>query len=453
VQIFKEKSILCEILSTDAYIFPYSFVKNFSYQRNLFISMYDRRVVITGLGVVTPVGNDVATFWESLTEGRSGVRRYEAFNSDGYDCKIAGEVRDIDLVGAFKTPKEARRADRFTQLAMAASKMAMRDSGMDLSKLDLDRIGVMIGSGIGGLQSMEIEAKRLHEKGPSRVSPFTIAMMISNMASGMISMEFGLRGPNMAIVTACATANHSIGEAWRIIKFGDADAFIAGGTEATISPIGVAGFAAMKALSTRNDEPIKASRPFDKDRDGFVMGEGAGILVIEELEHAKRRGAPIYCELVGYGLSADAYHMTAPLPEGEGASRCMQMALKHAKLNPEDVDYINAHGTSTPIGDLCETKAVKRALGQHAYKVPVSSTKSMTGHLLGAAGGVEMAACVLAIKHGVIPPTINLDNPDPECDLDYVPNVAREAKVRVAMSNSFGFGGHNATLIAKEFVS
>jgi 3-oxoacyl-[acyl-carrier-protein] synthase II len=414
--------------------------------------MYDRRVVITGLGVVTPVGNDVPTFWKSLTEGRSGIHRYEAFNSEGYDCKIGGEVRGLDLVAAFKTPKEARRADRFTQLAMVASKMAMHDSGMDLSKLDLDRIGVMIGSGIGGLQSMEMEATRLYEKGPSRVSPFTIAMMISNMASGMISMEFGLRGPNMAIVTACATANHSIGEAWRIIKFGDADAFIAGGTEATISPIGVAGFAAMKALSTRNDEPEKASRPFDKDRDGFVMGEGAGILVIEELEHAKRRGATIYCELVGYGLSADAYHMTAPLPEGEGASRCMQMALKHAKLNPEDVNYINAHGTSTPIGDLCETKAVKLAFGQHAYKVPVSSTKSMTGHLLGAAGVVELAACVLAIKHGVIPPTINLDNPGDGCDLDYVPKVARETKVRVAMSNSFGFGGHNATLVAKEFV-
>jgi 3-oxoacyl-[acyl-carrier-protein] synthase II len=414
--------------------------------------MYDRRVVITGLGVVTPVGNDVATFWKSITEGRSGIRRYKAFDSENYDCKIAGEVDGIDLAAAFKTAKEARRADRFTQLAMAAAKMAVSDSGIDVDKVDLDRIGVMIGSGIGGLQSMEMEAKRLYEKGPSRVSPFTIAMMISNMASGLISMEFGLRGPNMAIVTACATANHSIGEAWRIIKFGDADAFIAGGTEATISPLGMAGFASMRALSTRNDEPEKASRPFDKDRDGFVMGEGAGILVIEELEHAKRRGAPIYCELVGYGLSADAYHMTAPLPEGEGASRCMQIALRHAKINPEEVDYINAHGTSTPIGDLCETKAIKHAFGQHAYKVPISSTKSMTGHLLGAAGGVEIAACVLAIKHGVIPPTANLDHPDPECDLDYVPKVARESKVRVAMSNSFGFGGHNATLIAKEFV-
>ncbi len=310
----------------------------------------------------------------------------------------------------------------------------------------------MIGSGIGGLQSMEMETKRLYEKGPSRVSPFTIPMMIGNMASGLVSMEFGFRGPNMSIVTACATSNNTIGEAWRIIKFGDADAFVAGGTEATVSPLGIAGFASMRALSTRNDEPEKASRPFDKDRDGFVMGEGAGILVIEELEHAKRRGANIYCELVGYGLGADAYHMTSPLPEGEGASRCMQMALNHAMINPQEVDYINAHGTSTPIGDICETKAVKRALGEHAYKVLVSSTKSMTGHLLGAAGGVELAASVLTIKHGVIPPTINLDEPDPECDLDYVPKVAREAKVRVAMSNSFGFGGHNATLIIKEFV-
>lgn len=414
--------------------------------------MYDRRVVITGLGVVSPVGNDLPTFWENITEGRSGISRYEAFNSEGYDCKIGGEVRGFDVSGIFKNPKDARRADRFAQFAMAAAKSALADARFDFEKMDPDRVGVMIGSGIGGLQSIEMETKRLYEKGPSRVSPFTIAMMISNMASGLVSMEFGFRGPNMAIVTACATANHSIGEAWRIIKFGDADAFVAGGTEATLSPLGMAGFASMKALSTRNDEPEKASRPFDKDRDGFVMGEGAGILVIEELEHAKRRGAPIYCELVGYGLSADAYHMTSPLPEGEGASRCMWMAMRHAKLNPEEIDYINAHGTSTPIGDICETKAIKHAFGEQAYKIPISSTKSMTGHLLGAAGGVEIAACALAIKHGVIPPTINLDNPDPSCDLDYVPNVAREKKIRVAMSNSFGFGGHNATLIAKEFL-
>jgi len=413
--------------------------------------MYDRRVVITGLGVVSPVGNDVATFWKNLTEGRSGVRRYEAFDSESYDCKIGGEVHGIDLASFFKTPKDARRADRFTQFAMAASKMALTDAGFDPEKVNRDRVGVMIGSGIGGLQSMEMETKRLYEKGPSRVSPFTIPMMISNMASGLISMEFGFRGPNMAIVTACATSNNAIGEAWRIIKFGDADAFVAGGTEATVTHLGMAGFASMRALSTRNDEPEKASRPFDKDRDGFVMGEGAGIVIIEELEHAKRRGAPIYCELVGYGLSADAYHMTSPLPEGEGASSCMWMAMRHAKVNPEDIGYINAHATATPVGDVCETKAIKHAMGEHAYKIPVSSTKSMTGHLLGAAGGIELAACALAIKHGVIPPTINLDNPDPECDLDYVPNVAREAKVRVAMSNSFGFGGHNATLVVKKF--
>src|SRR3990167_7242745 len=414
--------------------------------------MYDRRVVITGLGVTSPVGSDLVTFWKNITEGVSGIRRYESFDSEIYDCKIAGEVRDIDPTKSFKTPKEARRADRFTQLAMAAAKSALADSGLNPSQVDPTRIGVMIGSGIGGLQSMEAESKRLYEKGPSRVSPFTIPMMISNMASGLISMEFGFCGPNMAIVTACATANHSIGEAWRIIKFGDADAFIAGGTESTITPLGIAGFASMKALSTRNDEPEKASRPFDVNRNGFVMSEGAGILVIEELEHAKRRGSPIYCELVGYVLTADAYHMTSPLPEGEGASRCMQMAMRHAKVNPEELDYINAHGTSTPIGDICETKAVKHAFGEQAYKIPISSTKSMTGHLLGAAGGVEMAVCALSIKHGIIPPTINLDTPDPQCDLDYVPHVAREAKVRVAMNNSFGFGGHNATLVAKEFL-
>lgn len=409
--------------------------------------MYDRRVVITGLGVVSPVGNDLSTFWKNLTEGKSGIQRYTAFDSEGYDCKIAGEVRDIDLTTFFKTPKDARRADRFSQLAMAATKQALNDAHFDFEKMNPDRVGVLIGSGIGGLQSMEMESRRLFEKGPSRVSPFTIPMMISNMASGLISMEFGLRGPNMAIVTACATSNNSIGEAWRIIKFGDADAFIAGGTEATISHLGMAGFASMRALSTRNNEPEKASRPFDKDRDGFVMGEGAGILVIEELEHAKRRGAPIYCELVGYGLSADAYHMTMPLPEG--ASRCMRLAMQHARVRPEEIDYINAHATSTPVGDISETKAMKQAMGEHAYKVAISSTKSMTGHLLGAAGGIELAACVLAMKHGVIPPTINLDHPDPECDLDYVPNVAREKKIRCAMSNSFGFGGHNATLVVK----
>ncbi len=415
--------------------------------------MSERRVVVTGLGVVSPVGSDIETFWKSLTEGRSGVQRYTAFDSEIYDCKIAGEVRDFEPAKHFKSPKDARRTDRFTQLAMSAAKSALADSGIDLESVDRERFGVMIGSGIGGLKSMEDECRRLFERGPSRVSPFTIAMMISNMASGLVSMEYDLRGPNMSIVTACATANHSIGEAWRMIKFDDADFFIAGGTEATITPLGMSGFAAMRALSLRNDEPEKASRPFDKDRDGFVMGEGAGLVILEELEHAKKRGAHIYCELAGYGLSADAYHMTQPLPEGEGAARCMKSAMRHAKINPEQIDYINAHGTSTPIGDLCETKAIKLALGDHAKTTMVSSTKSMTGHLLGAAGGVEFAACALAIKHGVIPPTINLDNPDPECDLDYVPKIAREKKVKVAMSNSFGFGGHNATLLATEFNS
>ncbi len=414
--------------------------------------MSERRVVVTGIGVISPVGNDIPTFWESLTTGRSGIRRYEAFDSDIYECKIAGEVRNFEPAPYFKNPKSAKRTDRFTQFAVAASKFALDDAGVDLDKIDRNRFGVMLGSGIGGLKSMEDECKRLFERGPTRVSPFTIAMMISNMASGIVSMEFDLRGPNMCIVTACATANNSLGEAWRIIKFGDADAFLAGGCEATITPIGISGFAAMKALSLRNDEPTEACRPFDRDRDGFIMGEGAGIMVIEELEHAKARGARIYCELAGYGCSADAYHMTAPLPDGEGAARAMQIAMKHAKINAEDIDYINAHATSTPIGDACESKAIKLALGAQAYKTPVSSTKSMTGHLLGAAGGIELAACALAIKHSVIPPTINLENPDPECDLDNVPNTAREAKIKVAMSNSFGFGGHNATLIVREFV-
>ncbi len=416
------------------------------------ISMSERRVVITGIGVVTPIGLDTQTFWHNLVNGVNGVSHYEAFDSTDYDCKIAGEIKGFNGASYFKNPKSARRTDRFTQFAMAGAKMAIEDAQLDPAQIDPTRTGVMIGSGIGGLFSMEEEAKRLYTRGPSRVSPFTIAMMISNMASGIVSMEYGFSGPNMCIVTACATANNSLGEAWRIIKFGDADCFVAGGCEATITPLGIAGFAAMKALSTRNDEPGKACRPFDKDRDGFIMGEGAGIMVLEELEHAKRRGAPIYCELAGYGATADAYHMTAPLPEGEGAARAMAIAMKHAGVNPADVDYINAHATSTPIGDICETKAIKLALGDSAKSIAVSSTKSMTGHLLGAAGGVEMAACALAIKHGVIPPTINLDHPDPECDLDYVPNVAREKKVRVALNNSFGFGGHNATLIAKEFV-
>ena len=411
----------------------------------------DRRVVITGLGVVTPVGNDLVNFWKNLTEGKSGIRKISAFDTSGYDCQIAGEVRDFDPKSFFNNFKDARRSDRFAQLAMAAAKMSIQDSGIELERVNRERFGVLVSSGIGGLKTLEDQYSILMNKGPSRVSPFTIPMLISNMASGLISMEFGLRGPNMCIVTACATSNNAIGESWRMIKFGDADAFLAGGSEASIVSIGLAGFGAMKALSRRNDEPERASRPFDRDRDGFVMSEGAGVVVVEELEHAKARGAKIYCELSGYGLSADAYHMTAPPDDGEGAARAMKLALEHARISPDQVDYINAHATSTDIGDICETRAIKTVFGDFAKKVTISSTKSMTGHILGGAGAVEMAACALSIQNGVIPPTINLENPDPQCDLDYTPNVAKEKKVRVAMNNSFGFGGHNATLIATEF--
>jgi 3-oxoacyl-[acyl-carrier-protein] synthase II len=412
----------------------------------------DRRVVITGLGVMTPLGNEVETFWSNLKNGVSGIHTIDAFDIAGYDCKIGGQVRDFDPKPFFKNPKDVRRTDRFTHLSMAAAKMALEDSGIDLANLKRrDRFGVIVSTGIGGLKTLQDQLRILLTRGPGRNSPFTIPMLISNMASGVISMEFDLHGPNLCIVTACATSNNAIGESWRIIKFGDADIFLAGGSEASIVEIGVAGFSAMKALSTRNDEPERASRPFDRDRDGFVMSEGAGIVVVEELEHAKARGAKIYCELTGYGVSADAYHMTAPPPDGEGAARAMQMALHHAHLLPDQVDYINAHATSTDIGDICETRAIKQVLGDHAYKVPISSTKSMTGHLLGGAGGIEMAACALAIRDAVVPPTINLENPDKECDLDYTPNVAREKRVRVALNNSFGFGGHNATLVAAAF--
>ena len=414
--------------------------------------MTDRRVVITGLGLATPVGNDVDTFWSNLKNGVSGIRRIDAFDPKAYDSKIGGQVRNFDPKPFFKNPKDVRRTDRFSQLAMAAASLALEDSGIDVANLThRDRFGVLVSSGIGGLKTLQDQLTILLTKGPSRNSPFTIPMLLSNMASGLISMEFDLRGPNMCIVTACATSNNAIGESWRIIKFGDADIFLAGGSEASIVEIGLAGFSAMRALSTRNDEPERASRPFDRDRDGFVVSEGAGILVVEELEHAKARGAKIYCELTGYGVSADAYHMTAPPPEGEGAARAMQMALNHAQLSPDQVDYINAHATSTDIGDICETRAIKKVFGEHAHKVAISSTKSMTGHLLGGAGGIEMAACALAIRDSVIPPTINLENPGEECDLDYTPNVAREKKVRVALNNSFGFGGHNATLVATAF--
>ena len=415
--------------------------------------MKDRRVVITGLGVVTPLGNDLVIFWDKLKRGVSGIHRIESFDVSAYDCQIGGEVPNFDPKNYFRNPKDVRRTDRFAQLAFAAAKMAMEDAGIDpYARENRDRFGSIISSGIGGLDTLETQHNVLVQKGPSRVSAFTIPMLISNMASGFASMEFGLRGPNLCIVTACATSNNAIGESWRMIKFGDADIFIAGGSEASMSPIGLAGFSAMKALSTRNDEPERASRPFDRDRDGFVMAEGAGIVVVEELEHAKARGAKIYCELAGYGLTADAYHMTAPDPQGEGAARAMKIALQHAGISPNEVDYINAHATSTGLGDICETRAIKTVFGEHAKNgLAISSTKSMTGHALGGAGAIEMAACALAMRDSIIPPTINLENPDPECDLDYTPKVAREKKIRVVLNNSFGFGGHNATLVAKEF--
>jgi len=411
----------------------------------------ERRVVITGIGVVSPLGNDLATFWDNLVHGRSGIRRITCLDPTPYPCQIAGESV-IEPKDYFNDFKDARRADRYAQLAMAGSKLAVRDAGLSADGVDPTRVGIMIGSGIGGLGTFEDQHSALRDKGVLRVSPFTIPMMISNIGSGMISIDLGFKGPNMVIVTACATSNHNIGEAWRIIKFGDADAMLAGGSEASIRPMGLAGFANMKALSTRNDAPEKASRPFDRDRDGFVMGEGAGVVVLEELEFAKKRGARIYCELAGYGCSGDAYHLSAPSPDGSGPALAMAAALRHARLNPSDIAYLNAHATSTGLGDISETNSIKLAFGDHATNgLLVSSTKSMTGHLLGAAGGVEIAASILALQNSIAPPTINLDEPDPECDLDYVPNVARPAVIDAAMSNSFGFGGHNATLIIRKF--
>jgi len=413
---------------------------------------FDRRVVVTGMGVVTPLGHDLDTFWKSLITGQCGIDKISAFDASPYDTRIAGEVKNFDPSPAFPSPKEIRRTDRYSQFGVYAAWSALKDAGLDLTKENLDEIGVFLGSGIGGLATTSDQLKVLNERGPGRVSPFTIPMLISNMASGLISMYFNLRGPNFATCSACATANHAIGEAWRTIKMGDAQVMLAGGSEAAVIPIGIAGFCAMRAMSTRNDDPKHASRPFDKDRDGFVMGEGAGVLVLEELEHAKQRGAQIYCEIAGYGNTADAHHLTAPSPGGEGAARCMKMALRTGGLNLEDVNYINAHGTSTPVGDVCETQAIKSVFGDYAKKLAVSSTKGATGHMLGAAGAVEMAACTLAIKHGIVPPTINYTTPDPECDLDYVPNTAREMKVNAIVNNSFGFGGHNSTISAKKFV-
>jgi len=409
----------------------------------------EKRVVITGLGIISPIGSTVKDFWDALLAGKSGVSRLTAFDPSAYTCQIAAEVKNFDPAGCV-TPKEMRRLDRFILFGVSASRMAINDSKLDLEKADRSRIGVLVGSGIGGLSTIEREhgayLSKGPEKGPSRITPFLIPMLIVNMAAGQISITLGLKGPNSAVATACASGNHAIGDAYRIIQRGEADAMVAGGAEGAITPMGFGGFCALKAMSLRNNEPERASRPFDKERDGFIMAEGSGIIVLEELEHAKKRGANIYCEIVGYGMSGDGYHITAPDPSGDGAKRCMEYALKNSNLNPADVDYINAHGTSTYLNDKIETLAIKQLFGSDAKKIAVSSTKSMTGHMLGAAGGAEAVTCALAIKNGVVPPTINYENPDPECDLDYVPNQARKKDINLVISNALGFGGHNATL-------
>ncbi len=411
----------------------------------------ERRIVITGLGVVSSLGNTIDDFWKNVVGGECGIGPITSFDATDYDCRIAAEVGELDVVPAFPSPKDVRRADPYAQYGVYAGHQALQDSGIDLAATDLEQFGVYVGSGIGGLQTIEKQHSILMSKGPGRVSPFLIPMQILNMASGLLSMYHGLQGPNLATCSACSTSAHGIGEAWRTMKMGDANVMLAGGAEAAITPVGIGGFSAMKAMSTRNDDPKRSSRPFDKDRDGFVMGAGAAVAVLEELEHAKARGARIYCELKGYGNTADAHHMTAPDPNGAGAARCMQMALRSAGLTVEDIDYINAHGTSTPQGDVCETLAVKKVFGDHAKRLAVSSTKGATGHMLGAAGSIEMAICAKSLECGVLPPTINLENPDPECDLDYVPNEARETAVNAVISNSFGFGGHNASLLATRF--
>jgi len=402
------------------------------------------------MGAVTPLGLGLDQFWEGLAAGRSGVGPITLFDTARHDCRIAAEVRGF-VPTDFLDRKEARRMDRYTQFAVAGTRMALQHAGLDPAQVDTSRMGAIFGTGIGGIQTLSDQFQILYEKGPSRISPFFIPMFIPNMAAGQIAMQFGLKGFNETVVTACATANNAIGDAFKAIQWGMADAMITGGSEAAIVPLAVAGFSSMKALSERNDEPEKASRPFDAGRDGFVMGEGSGVLVLESLEHALARGADILAEIVGYGCTADAHHLTEPAPEGEGAARAMRVALEDAGIAPGEVDYINAHGTSTPKGDRFETTAIKNVFGDHARRLAVSSTKSMTGHLLGAAGAVEMIACIQAIRHGVLPPTINQDTPDPECDLDYVPNRARPARVRVALSNAFGFGGQNASLVVRAF--
>ncbi len=412
--------------------------------------MNKRRVVVTGVGLITPLGTGTEKSWENLLDGRSGIRKITQFDATHFPCQVAGEVPDFEI-NQFIEIKEQKKMDRFIHFAFAAAKMAVEDSGLKITKDNADRIGVLVGSGIGGLSAIEHYHTILLEKGPKRISPFFIPMLIINLAAGQISIHFGAKGPNSAVATACASGTHSIGDAFKIIKRGEADAMISGGTEAVITPLAVGGFSSMKALSTRNNEPEKASRPFDRDRDGFVMGEGAGIMVLEDMEHALSRGAKIYAEITGYGMTGDAYHITSPPPEGEGAARCMRASLKDADIHPEEIEYINAHGTSTKYGDELETQAIKSVFGKHAYKCAVSSTKSMTGHLLGAAGGVEGVICALSIFNKIIPPTINLENPDPECDLDYVPDKARAMDINMAMSNSFGFGGTNACIIFKRY--
>ena len=408
------------------------------------------RVVVTGLGAVAPNGIGIESFWRNIIHGVSGVATITRFDASRHDTQIAGEVKGFDPLQWIEK-KEARKMDRFIHYAIAAAQMAYDDSDLKVTDDNCERIGVFVGTGMGGIPALEESHRILMEKGPGRISAFFIPSIITNLGSGQISMRFGMKGPNSCVCTACATGNHAIGDSLRIIQRGDADVMLAGGSEAVITPLTIGGFCSMKALSTRNAEPTRASRPFDKDRDGFVMGEGAGIMVLESLEHAKRRGAKIYAEIVGYGMSADAYHITQPAPEGEGAVRSMRLALQDANVAPNQVDYINAHGTSTPAGDLNETLAIKAVFGDHARSLAVSSTKSMTGHLLGAAGGIESVITVLAIAQGLLPPTINYETPDLECDLDYVPNTARRRDVKYALTNSFGFGGTNATLVFKKF--
>ena len=410
-----------------------------------------RRVVVTGLGALTPLGNTADEFWTALTQARSGIGPITRFDASTYPTRIAGEVRNFDPL-RYVEKKEARRLDPYLQYAIACAAMAVEDASLDPAKVDGTRFGVLIGSGIGGIQTLLETHKTLLEKGPDRVSPFFIPMMIVNMASGLVSMRFGAKGPNSSVVTACATGNHAIGDAFKIIQRGDADLMLAGGAEAIIIPLTIAGFCAMKAMSTRNDEPTKASRPFDAERDGFVCGEGGGVVLVEALEHAQRRDARIYGEIVGYGMTGDAHHLTAPDPEGDGAARAMAAALRDGGLEASEVGYINAHGTSTPYNDKFETLAIKRVFGDHARRLAVSSTKSMTGHLLGAAGGIEAIATLLALHNGLLPPTINYETPDPDCDLDYVPNQARKQDVEVALSNAFGFGGTNATLAFRKYL-